>query len=72
VLGSMPEKEKAEVEAERLNARGWAVEAREYRVGDRRGYRIGFGEFAAREDAQKALEEFLVQFPDAPAWLAKY
>jgi hypothetical protein len=72
VLGSMPEKEKAEMEAERLNARGWAVEAREYRVGDRRGFRIGFGDFLARQDAQKALEEFLVQYPDAPAWLAKY
>jgi hypothetical protein len=72
VLGSMPEKEKAEMEAERLNARGWAVEAREYRVGDRRGFRIGFGEFVARQDAQSALEEFLVQYPDAPAWLAKY
>lgn len=72
VLGSMPEKEKADIEAERLNARGWAVEAREYRVGERRGFRIGFGEFTAREDAQKALEEFLVQYPDAPAWLAKY
>lgn len=72
VLGSMPEKEKAEMEAERLNARGWAVEAREYRVGERHGFRIGFGEFLARQDAQRALEEFLVQYPDAPAWLAKY
>ncbi len=72
VLGSMPEAEKAEMEAERLNARGWAVEAREYRVGDRHGYRIGFGEFLAREEAQKALDEFLVQYPEAPAWLAKY
>lgn len=72
VLGSMPEPEKADIEAERLNARGWAVEAREYRVGDRHGYRIGFGEFAERDQAQKALEEFLVQYPEAPAWLAKY
>lgn len=72
VLGSMPEPEMAETEAERLNARGWAVEAREYRVGDRSGYRIGFGEFAAREEAQKALEEFMGQYPDATAWLAKY
>lgn len=72
VLGSMPEREAAEQESERLNARGWAVEPREYRVGERHGFRIGFGEFATREDAQKALEEFLVQFPDAPAWLAKY
>jgi hypothetical protein len=68
----MPEREKAEREAERLNAHGWAVEAREYRVGERHGFRIGFGEFVARQDAQKALEEFLVQYPDAAAWVAKY
>jgi len=72
VVASMPEREKAETEAERLNARGWAVDAREYRVGDRHGYRIGFGEFAAREEAQKALDEFLARNPDAAVWLAKY
>ncbi|TDU24369.1 sporulation related protein [Panacagrimonas perspica] len=72
VLASMPERLKAETEAERLKARGWTVEAREYRVGDRHGYRIGFGEFAAREEAQKALEAFMIQAPDATAWLAKY
>lgn len=72
VLGSMPERAAAEQESERLNARGWAVEPRAYRVGERQGYRIGFGEFATRDDAQKALDEFVAQFPDAPAWLAKY
>lgn len=72
VLGSMPEPEKAEIEAERLNARGWAVDAREYRVGDRHGYRIGFGDFSTRDEAQKALEEFVAQYPEAPAWLARY
>lgn len=72
VLGSMPEKEKADLEVERLNSRGWAVEAREYRVGERHGFRIGFGEFATRELAQVALDEFLVQYPEAPGWLAKY
>lgn len=72
VLGSMSEREAAEREAERLNARGWSVEPREYHIGDRHGFRIGFGEFESREQAQVALDEFLARFPDAAAWLAKY
>lgn len=72
VLASFPLKETAEVEAARLKTMGLQADVREYRVGERHGFRVGLGRYAARQDADRALAKLLRRDPELVGWLAKY
>ncbi|WP_420468125.1 SPOR domain-containing protein [Panacagrimonas sp.] len=72
VLASMSTEEAAANEVERLRELGLQPEAREYRVGERQGYRVGLGRYPTREGADAALQELQTRRPTLPGWVAKY
>lgn len=73
VLASFPLKETADTEVARLKTLGLsAAEAREYRVGERHGFRVGMGRYNTREEADAALNKLLGRDPELVGWLAKY
>lgn len=72
VLASHDDLESAVVEEERLRAKGLDVQAREYRVGERHGYRIGIGRYETQAQAQEALAELQSLRPTIEGWLARY
>lgn len=72
VLASMSTPEAAQEEIQRLRKLGLRAETREYRVGERQGYRVGLGRYDTREQADAALAKLHKRHPKLPGWVAKY
>lgn len=72
VLASFPLREPADKEVARFKAMGLEAEAREYRVGERHGFRVGLGRYITREEADAALAKLIGRDPELVGWLAKY